>query len=354
MFLVVFVNDQKQHDTSLTASSNLCQFPILLGLLSPRISCRVTSLFRLQLWVDRLTKMAHFAPCSTSTTADDLSDIFINSVFKLHGLPKQIISDRGPQFISHFWNSFCEKLQIKVSLSSAFHPQTDGQTERVNQTLEQYLRCFLSYNQDNWVSLLPLAEFAYNNANNASTGVSPFFANYGHHPRMDSLQNALSFDNTNSTQDKAEHIQDILQDLKTRLLKAQESHKTFADQKRLDKTFPIGSQVWLNSRNIKTTRPSKKLDYKKLGPFRIMEQIGTVAYRLDLPLTMPIHNVFHASLLEPYQENTLASRELPQLSPVFVKGQEEFEVEEILDSRKVRNQTQYLVRWKGFSNSEAT
>ena len=308
----------------------------------------------ISVWIDRLTKMAHFVPCSTTTTADDLATLFINNIFKLHGLPKQVISDRGPQFISRFWNAFCSKLNIKVSLSSAFHPQTDGQTERVNQTLEQYLRCYLSYNQDNWVSLLPLAEFAYNNAANASTNISPFFANYGFHPKMDDCQISLPDNPTLAPLDKAEEIKEILKSLKSSLAQAQESHKTVADRKRLDKTFSTGSQVWLNSKNIKTTRPSKKLDYKKLGPFKILEKIGLVAYRLQLPPTMNIHNVFHVSLLEPFQENNLASRPLPKLSPIIVNDQQEFEVEAILDSRLIHRQGQYLVHWKRFATSEAT
>lgn len=109
--------------------------------------------------------------------------IFKNNIFILHGLRNTIVSDRGPQFISQFWKAFCSLLRISLALSTAYHPEIDGQTERTNQVLEQYLRCYLSYNQDNWASLLPIAEFAFNNSINASTKISPFFANNGFHPR---------------------------------------------------------------------------------------------------------------------------------------------------------------------------
>ena len=112
--------------------------------------------------VDRLTKMAYFVPCNKSVTGEEAARLFLENVYKYHGLPDDIISDRGTQFTSKFWQSLFKILQVKIKLSSAYHPQTDGQTERVNQVLEQFLRCSINYHQDNWVDLLPIAEFAYN------------------------------------------------------------------------------------------------------------------------------------------------------------------------------------------------
>src|SRR5690606_10213367 len=134
--------------------------------------------------VDRLTKQRHLIPCTTDIDARGTADLFIEHVFKLHGLPSTIVSDRGPQFASAFWKRLCERLGIDPRLSTAFHPQTDGQTEVFNAVMEQFLRCFVNYHQDNWVSLLPLAEFSSNNHVSESIGVSPFFANYGYDPRM--------------------------------------------------------------------------------------------------------------------------------------------------------------------------
>ena len=142
--------------------------------------------------VCRLTKQAHFIACRESTNSSQLADIFINQVFRYHGLPDDIISDRGPQFRSNFWQALLKKLNIDSKLSTAYHPQTDGQTERVNQSLEQYLRCFVCYAQNDWASYLAFAEFALNNSESSSTKQSPFFANYGFHPRMDYLNDSSS------------------------------------------------------------------------------------------------------------------------------------------------------------------
>ena len=125
--------------------------------------------------VDRLTKMAHFIPVKGVPSAEHTAEVMVREVFKLHGIPDDVVSDRGVQFTSKFWKSFCSALGVTINLSSAFHPQSNGQTERTNQTLEQYLRCFVSYLQDDWVDYLPTAEFAYNNSKHSSTSQSPFF-----------------------------------------------------------------------------------------------------------------------------------------------------------------------------------
>jgi len=136
-----------------------------------------------QLWVviDRFTKMAHFVPLKEKTAAD-LTAIFAREIWKHHGIPTDIVSDHNSQFTSETWKEFLGLLRICPCMSTAFHPQTDRQTERLNQTIEAYLRAFVSKEQDNWVSLLPIAEFAYNNSVMIGNGVSPFFANYGFHP----------------------------------------------------------------------------------------------------------------------------------------------------------------------------
>jgi transposase InsO family protein len=134
--------------------------------------------------VDRLTKMAHFTPCSKSITAKETAQLILDGIVQLHGLPEEIVFDRGPQFASKFWRRLFELLKVDIRLSSAFHPETNGQTERTNQTLEQYLRCIVNYQQDDWLDLLSQVEFAYNNTTHASTGINPFFANYDFHPKF--------------------------------------------------------------------------------------------------------------------------------------------------------------------------
>uniref|UniRef100_A0A803TM74 Gypsy retrotransposon integrase-like protein 1 n=1 Tax=Anolis carolinensis TaxID=28377 RepID=A0A803TM74_ANOCA len=134
--------------------------------------------------VDLFTKMAHFIPCEGLPTAKETADLFLQHVFHLHGLPKSLVTDRGAQFTSRFWKALQSLLGIDSRLSTAHHPQTDGQTERTNAPLEQYLRCYVNYQQDNWADLLSLSEFAFNNATQNSTKEAPFFANYGFHPRF--------------------------------------------------------------------------------------------------------------------------------------------------------------------------
>ncbi|MBW0553082.1 hypothetical protein O181_092797 [Austropuccinia psidii MF-1] len=137
--------------------------------------------------VDRFSKMAIFIPTYSKITALDLAQLFISHVFSKHGLPISIVSDRGSLFVSSFWTQLCQQLKISRDPSTAFHPETDGQTERVNQALEQYIQMYVSYHQDAWHTWLPLDEFAYNNAERSSTKQSPFFTIYGRNPSFDSI-----------------------------------------------------------------------------------------------------------------------------------------------------------------------
>jgi hypothetical protein len=192
------------------------------------------------------------------------------------------VFDRGPQFASKFWHPLFELLGVDIRLSSAFHPETDGQTERTNQTLEQYLRRIVNYQQDDWLDLLSQAEFAYNNTTHASTGISPFFANYDFHPRF-SLE--IPRDSVNpSVEERATRLGQVQQNLMAELKLTQEWQKKQADRRRKDHpNFKVGDKVWLLRKNIATTRPCAKLDYKRLGPFKIAKLVGLVACQLELP-----------------------------------------------------------------------
>lgn len=303
--------------------------------------------------VDRFTKMAHFMPCTKSITGEETAKLFIDNIYRYHGLPKDIISDRGTQFVSRFWRTLFKILKVDIKLSSAFHPQTDGQTERVNQVLEQYLRCTINYQQDDWTNLLPLAEFAYNNTVHSSTQQTPFFANYGYHPRLDTFD--FSKVDNPAAEDMANRLSELHAIMKAQLKKAQERQKINADVYRKEQPqLNVGDKVWLLRRNIKTTRPCDKLDYRRLGPFSVSEQINPVAYRLHLPESMKIHPVFHVSLLEPYKTVDIQGRRQMPPPPIEVDNNEEFEVEEILDSRRCRNKLEYLVHWRGYDISERT
>jgi transposase InsO family protein len=192
--------------------------------------------------VDRLTKMAHFTPCSKSITAKETAQLILDGIVQLHGLPEEIVFDKGPQFTSKFWHRVFELLRVDIRLSSAFHPETDGQTERTNQTLEQYLRYTVNYQQDDWLDLLSQAEFIYNNTTHASTGISPFFANYSFHPRF-SLE--IPEDSVNPLAEKrATRLGQVQQNLMAKLKLTQEWQKKQADRRRKDHpNFKVGDKV---------------------------------------------------------------------------------------------------------------
>ncbi|MBW0499942.1 hypothetical protein O181_039657 [Austropuccinia psidii MF-1] len=214
--------------------------------------------------VDRLPKMEIFIPTYGTITALELAQIFISHVFSKHGLPVSIVSDRGSLFVSSFWTNLCQQLKISRDLSTAFHPETDGQTERVNQILEQYLQMYVSYHQDDWHTWLPLAEFAYNNAEHSSTKQSPFFTIYGRNPSFDSIH--ISQDSP--TGKLSTKLQSVQQVVKEELESAIRRFKKYADRNRsIPPDFQPGDKVWLASKNIKTTRPTKKLSERWLGPF---------------------------------------------------------------------------------------
>ncbi|MBW0494568.1 hypothetical protein O181_034283, partial [Austropuccinia psidii MF-1] len=178
--------------------------------------------------VDRFSKMAIFIPAYKTITSLELAQIFISHVFSKHGLSVSIVSDRGSLFVSSFWTNLFQQLKISRDISTAFHPETDGQTKRVNQTLEQYLRMYVSYNQDYWHTWLPLAEFAYNNAENSSTKQSPFFTIYGRNPSFDSIH--ISHDSPAGKLSKK--LQSVQQIVKEELESAIRRLKKYADRNR--------------------------------------------------------------------------------------------------------------------------
>uniref|UniRef100_A0A803JS76 Gypsy retrotransposon integrase-like protein 1 n=1 Tax=Xenopus tropicalis TaxID=8364 RepID=A0A803JS76_XENTR len=254
--------------------------------------------------VDRLSKMAHFIPLSGTPSAAYTAEVFIKEIIRLHGVSDEIVSDRGVQFTSKFWRALCDSLKIKLAFSTAFHPQSNGQTERTNQTLEQYLRCFSSFLQDNWSKLLPLAEFSYNNACHSSTKQTPFFANFGCHPHI--LPNFPKEIQVPAVQDRLLFISKNVQVIQQAMTQAQRNFKVFADRKwRRDPEFRVGDLVWLSTRHIKLPCPSKKLGQRFLGPFPVVQQINEVAFKLKLPTSYKIHPVFHSALLKTRAAGTM-------------------------------------------------
>ena len=308
--------------------------------------------------VDRLTKQRHFVPCQDSVDAETLAEMFIDHVWRFHGLPESIVSDRGPQFASDFWGHLCKQLGIERKLSTAFHPQTDGQTERINGIMEQYLRCYVNYAQDDWAQYLPLAEFAGNNAASESTGVSPFFAMHGFDPTM--FPNQEPEPPRNMEEDQARNHARILRDIHghctAEMRRAQLIQQEQYDRHRLHAPdFRPGDLVWLDARNIRTGRPSRKLDNPRMGPYRIQAKISAHAYRLDLPRRLGIHKVQPVGLLELASNDPLPGQRIPPPPPVEGPEGPEYLVDEILDSRRHgnRQRPEYLVRWIGHLDDDS-
>lgn len=303
--------------------------------------------------VDRLTKMAHFLPTHNTVNAEETAELFLQRILPLHGLPDDVITDRGSTFTALFMRTLMKGLQVQQNMSTSFHPQSDGQTERTNATLEQYLRCYISYQQDNWSRILPFAEFSYNNTMHASTNQTPFYALLGYHPRFNVHLPRLVQGHPDAL-DRLERLTKVQQDLRFHIEYAHESQtRNYNRHVQAAPTFEAGDKVWLLRRNIKTTRPMDKLDYKRLGPFEIVKPVGTRAYRLLLPASMGrLHPVFHVSLLEPYGVSDIPGRTQPPPPPIEIDGEMEWEVEAILDSRRRRGQLQYLIHWRGYDESQ--
>jgi transposase InsO family protein len=310
--------------------------------------------------VDRYTKYAWFIPTSKKLKAEDFATLMFNSVFSHIGYPRSIISDRGSIFTSKYWKALCFQLGVQRRLSTAFHPQTDGQTERMNQVLEHYLRTYTNMRQDDWASLLTTAQFAANNAVNASIGTTPFRALMGFNPRLP-FEEDLPVANQPAVADRIESLKESREELERHLRTATETQAKYYNQRHQPMTFKVGDRVKLNMKNIRTYRPSKKLDLRHEGPFTITECIGKQAYRLNIPQTWRrVHKVFHVSLLEPYRlrDGADPQKDFPPIIENDENGEPvlEWEVEDIVahQFRKRRNglQPYYLVKWKGYPSYE--
>jgi len=294
--------------------------------------------------VDRFTKMAHFVPTTEKTSAEGLARLFRDNIWKLHGLPDSIISDRGPQFAAGIMKELNHMLGIETKLSTAFHPQTDGQTERMNQELEQYLRMFIDHQQEQWPEWLGMAEFAYNNKVYAGTKVSPFKANNGQEPRMEFKMRRKG--KHEGAEKFAERMKNVQEEARAALQKVQEEMKRYADRERGEvEEYKVGDLVLLSTKDLKyqmVGRCTDKFTERFVGPYKVKAIISSNVIELDLPSTVRIHPVVNVSRVRRYKLQVEGQRkEAPQ--PVVIEGEEEWEVEKIMNKRKVRGREKYLV-----------
>jgi len=282
--------------------------------------------------VDRLTKMVHFILTTEKTSIEGLARLFRDNMWKLHGLLESIILDRGPQFAAGLMRELNRMLGIVSKLSMAFHPQTDGQTERVNQELEQYLRMFINHRQEQWPKWLGTAEFAYNNKVHSSTQTMPFKANYRQDPRM-------GFEGRKKGKYKRAEkfvtkMKEIQEEAKAALGKVQEEMKRYMDRKRGDvDEYKVGDLVMLSTKDLKyqmVKRRTEKLMERFVGPYRIKKIISSNAVELELPSMVKIHLVVNISRIQRYIGQVEGQRK-EQPAPVVIEGEEEWKVERILN-----------------------
>jgi transposase InsO family protein len=297
--------------------------------------------------VDKLSRYAHFIPLAHPFTALQVAQAYMLNVYKLHGLPVAIVSDRDKVFTSSLWRELFHLSQTQLRMSSAYHPQTDGQTERVNQCLETYLRCFAHACPTKWNAWLHLAEFWYNTSPHSVLGKTPFEVLYGNAPRHFGIIDPASCP-VSELSEWLQDREDTMALLQQHLRRAQQQMKLTADKKRSERVFAVGDWVYLKlqpyvQRSL-ATRANPKLAFRYFGPFQVLLRVGGTSYKLQLPDSCEIHPVIHVSQL---RRAVPPSTEVLQDLPVDVAVQPEPTkvLETRLYQRGGETRTQVLIQW---------
>lgn len=305
-----------------------------------------------------MSKYAHFLPMSHPYTALTVAQTFLDNVFKLHGLPTSIVSDRDKIFTSNFWKELFKLLGTQLKLSTAYHPQTDGQTEVLNRGLQTYLRCMAAEKPREWSRWLPLAEWWYNTNYHSAINTTPYEVVYGqpaplYSPYLNEESTVVVVDRSLKARQAA------IEMLKLYLARAQNRMKQQADKGRSDRQFTVGDWVYVKLQPYRQStvvnRANLKLSAKFFGPYQVLEKIGAVAYRLDLPPGAKVHSVFHVSQLKLHKGPVGALTPLPMLTDEGVLAKEPLA---ILDRRIGKRQgnaiTEVLVQWRNTFPEDAT
>eukprot|EP00253_Pinus_taeda_P007492 PITA_07492 len=309
--------------------------------------------------VDKLSKSAHFILVQSTYRASQIANIFIHNIFNPHGLPKTIISDHDVKFTSAFWRTLVEGSGTQLNVSTAYHPQTDGQTERVNQVVEDMLRSYVMHQPARWEEYLHRVEFAYNNGYYASLQMSPFEVLYGRKCRTPSSWGGLE-DKLMLGPEMLKEMEEMVKRVRANLKVAQDRQNRFVDWKRNFKEYQVGEHVYVRIWAKKTTLQwsgCTKLAPCFCGPFQILARIGPVAYQLALPSHIRVHNFFHVLVLKKYVYDP---KHIISWQDIQVEPEGEFLVEpvSILDRRRVMLRKQAIiqvkVQWQHFRPDEAT
>ena len=301
-------------------------------------------------FVDLLTKQAFFVRTTKSVTSTGLAHLYLENVYRLKGLSKFIVSDRDTRITAEFWQTLFRRLGSTLNLSTAHHPQTDGQSEITHRTIEQILRAYVEPMHSDWATWLPVAEFAYNSAHHSSISATPFEANYGYRP---STPATLDLPPPTTSDDYATRLRDLHLFVQQQSAAAKTLQAAYANQHRRHLTFKVGDSVLLSAEKLTlTAQPSSKLRDRWLGPFRVLKVISPVAYRLHLPSQMTCHPTFHVSRLKPatssppeFSSRPSAVRPVPPAADFTYN--KEYVVDSLLDVRiaPAGRSLQFLVRW---------
>ena len=301
--------------------------------------------------IDRFSKAAHFVPLPKLPSAAETAQLMVTHVFRLHGLPQDIVSDRGPQFTSCFWKAFCSLLNASVSLSSGYHPQSNGQTERLNQDLETTLRCLASTNPTTWSSQLPWVEYSHNSLPCSASGLSPFQCSLGYQPPLfPEVEREVEVPSVNAF---IRRCRRTWRTARSSLLRAAARYQKYANaHRRPAPDYRPGQKVWLATKDLPLKVENRKLAQRYIGPFKVIRVINPVAVRLQLPRSLRVHPTFHVSQLKPVSTSPLVPAPPPPPPPRMVDGGPVFTVRRLLKVRRSGRGFQYLVDWEGYGPEE--
>jgi hypothetical protein len=267
------------------------------------------------------SRAAIFIPCTTTITGPGIAQLYLRNIYPWFGLPSRVISDRDPRFTSQFRKALMTKLGINRNISTAFHPQTDGLSERKNQWIEQYLRMVTSASPEDRTQWLTLATAVHNNRKNATTRLSPNQILLGYEPQLTPETSVPS--NNDLVEERVKKLMKNRDQATNAINEAAKGNGAIPSQ------YHVGEQVWLKGKNLRFPHQATKLNPKCYGPFKIIKEISPVAYQLQLPPSWNIHPVFHASLLSPYRETPSHGPNFSRPPPDLIDNEEEYEVEQI-------------------------